>query len=72
MSTKKVEALSNFDGHPKGTQFDLPPKYAEDVIKKGLAKEVAEKAAPAPANKMAAEADNKAEDGRRIRKTQAE
>ena len=61
---KTVKAMTNFDSYMKGAEFDLPPEYAQAVIDKGLAVEVKQKAAPAPANKMAAEPANKATKGR--------
>lgn len=65
---QKVRALTNFDGHLKGAEVELPPEYAKAVIGKGLAEEVkdrAHKAAPEASNKMAEAPANKAGRGRR-------
>lgn len=50
----KVKAIQPFDGFQIGDEPDLPPAYAQGVVKKGLAK-----AMPEHQNKMADAADNK-------------
>ncbi len=65
---QKVRALTNFDGHLKGAEVELPPEYAKAVIQKGLAEEVkekVEKSAPAVDNKMVDGHANKGGRGRR-------
>lgn len=65
---QKVRALTNFDGHLKGAEVELPPEYAKAVIGKGLAEEVGNrthKAAPEASNKMADAPANKGGRGRR-------
>jgi len=70
---QKVRALTNFDGHLKGAEVELPPEYAKAVVQKGLAEEVkekAEKAAPVVDNKMTDDPANKGGRGRRAQVTE--
>lgn len=48
-----VKALDNFDNVRRGDEVDLPPKYAEGVVAKGLAELVDEASDKADADATA-------------------